>query len=268
MSYGSDFVLTLFTNNLDLAKRADEAKINRIGLDLEVIGKSERQAHLNTWISDHKESDLPALRETLCKAELFVRTNPIHSNSRDEIERLIDGGADVLMLPFFETVEEVQTFVDLVGTRAAVSLLVETAPATVRIEEIVQIKGVDEIHIGLNDLHLSIGLRNHFELLGSKLMEMLSDVVVQAGIPFGFGGIGRLGDERLPVPPDLVYAQFPRLKANRALVSRVFTTPDYRKLNLIKEVNIFRDRMDYWHDCSESDLHHARDQIKKLASAL
>ena len=35
MSYGDDFILTLFTNDVELARRADDAGVNRIGLDLE-----------------------------------------------------------------------------------------------------------------------------------------------------------------------------------------------------------------------------------------
>ena len=51
MSYGNNFALTLFTNDVELARRADVAGVNRIGLDLEVLGKAKRQQHLNTWIS-------------------------------------------------------------------------------------------------------------------------------------------------------------------------------------------------------------------------
>ncbi|MBL0010975.1 MAG: hypothetical protein IPP22_08235 [Nitrosomonas sp.] len=77
MSYGNDFVLTLFTNDSELARRADEAGINRIGLDLEMLGKAERQQHLNTWISDHTEEQLPSLRQALKKAKLLCEpTSP------------------------------------------------------------------------------------------------------------------------------------------------------------------------------------------------
>ena len=90
MSYGSDFVLTLFTNDVELARRADEAGMNRVGLDLETIGKAVRQPGLKTWISDHEEHQLPALRQALRKAKLFVRTEPIHAQSREQIDRLIE----------------------------------------------------------------------------------------------------------------------------------------------------------------------------------
>jgi 4'-phosphopantetheinyl transferase EntD len=80
MSYGEDFVLTLFTNDVELAKRAEAAGINRIGLDLEILDKAARQQHLSTWISDHKENQLPALRQALKKANFScepTRRTPI-----------------------------------------------------------------------------------------------------------------------------------------------------------------------------------------------
>ena len=268
MSYGKHFVLTLFTNDVELATRADEAGINRIGLDLEMLGKAARQQHLNTWISDHEENQLPALRQALKKSKLFVRTNPPHPRLDEEIDRFIEAGAEVLMLPMFRTAGDVANFIEYIDGRAEVSLLVETAAAAVRIEEIVQLKGIDEIHIGLNDLHLDIGLKSHFELLRCQFMNTLSDIVHNAGIPFGFGGIGRVKDERLPIPSDLVYAQYSRLRADRALVSRVFTSPDYKQLDLTREVAAFRDRMDEWNECTEQDLIEARDMLWRAAEAL
>ena len=57
MSFGRDFVLTLLTNQPGLAARADEAGVQRVGLDLESRGKRERQDAAN-WISDHREAEL------------------------------------------------------------------------------------------------------------------------------------------------------------------------------------------------------------------
>ena len=265
MSYGQDFVLTLFTNDAELAKRADDAGINRIGLDLETLGKAERQQHLNTWISDHKEEQLFALRQTLKKAKLFTRTNPPNPQLHEEIDRLIEAGVDVLMLPMFKTVDEAADFIHYINGRAEVSLLIETAAAAVRIDEIVQLDGIDEIHIGLNDLHLDLGLRSHFELLRYKFIDTLSAVVHSVNLPFGFGGIGRVKDDRLPIPAGLVYAQYPRLKADRALVSRVFTSPNYTQLDLTREVKTFRDHMDMWNECSEQQLLAAQDELWAIA---
>lgn len=268
MSYGNDFVLTLFTNDIELARRADVAGINRIGLDLELLGgKAVRQQNLNTWISDHKESQLLALRHALKKSKLFVRTNPPHPRLEEEIDRFIKAGAEVLMLPMFKTAEDAANFIKYIDGRAEVSLLIETAAAAVRIDEIIQLKGIDEIHIGLNDLHLDIGLKSHFELLRYQFMDTLSDIVHNADIPFGFGGIGRVKDDRLPIPADLIYSQYIRLRADRALVSRVFVS-DYTQLDLTQEVAAFRNRMDEWNERPEQDLIEARDRLWMIANAL
>ena len=247
MSYGSDFVLTLFTNNPGLAKAANDAGINRIGLDLEKIGKEHRQDASKAWISNHQIHELQAIRDQLTQAALFCRTNPIHAGSRNEIDYLIDQGVAVLMLPMFRTVKEAATFIEMVDGRAFVSLLVETAAAAMRLKEIVKLPGIGEIHFGLNDMYLDMKLSNHFEVLTSGLLEMLSDIALTAGIPFGLAGIGRVNDSRLPISSDLIYAQYPRLGATRALVARVFYTPDFRLLNLTHEVTAARRALDQWH---------------------
>ena len=73
MSYGDDFALTLFTNDAALAAQADAAGVDRIGVDLERIGKSARQGHLATWISEHVEPDLAAITPVLKRAATFAR---------------------------------------------------------------------------------------------------------------------------------------------------------------------------------------------------
>jgi hypothetical protein len=268
MSYGSEFVLTLFTNDAALAQRADAAGIDRIGIDLEKIAKGTRQDARKTWISDHQIGELPAVREALSRAKAFARVDPDPGGLKDQVDRLVAMGAQVLMLPYFHDAEHAARFIDAVDGRATVSLLVETAQAAARIRDIVRLDGVDEIHVGLNDLHLTLGLRSHFEVLASAVLDMLSDVVCGSGIPFGFGGIGRLGDDRLPVPSDLVYAQHPRLGSTRALVSRVFLAPDSATVDLGAEVAQFRNRMDYWAARSAEELAAAREALHRQAKHL
>lgn len=245
MSYGSDFTLTLFTNDPELAARADAAGVDRIGPDLEIVGKHLRQGHLNARISAHTLADIAAVRPRLERAELFVRTNPIHPGSADEIERVVGEGAEVVMLPMFTTPEEVTTFLGLVRGRARTVLLVETVRAAARIDEIIALGGFDEIHFGLNDLYLSAGLKNHFEVMCSDLLESVCQKLQAVGIRFGMAGIGRAGDNHLPVGSDLVYPQYPRLGARSALVSRVFFTSPV-ELDLAQEVAKARTRLDHF----------------------
>jgi hypothetical protein len=113
-----------------------------------------------------------------------------------------------------------------------------------------------------------MGLANPFELLASDLMDEVAAVVHDAGIAFGFGGIGRLGDTRLPIDPDLVYAQYARLGADRALVSRVFVTPDHRELDLAAEVRRARERIEQWRGSDPASLTAARTELRSSVRAL
>ena len=268
VSYAERFLFTLFTNDPELARRADHAGINRVGLDLERIGKENRQGDTPGWISDHNVSDLATVGQALGRSELFVRTNPIHPGSPEEIDRLLAAGVDVLMLPFFRTVTEVEQFVRLVDERASVSLLVETGAAMARIHDIVRVAGIHEIHVGLNDLHLDLQLNNHFEVLVSGMMDMMAEAVRGAGIAFGFGGVARRGDKSLPIDPDLVYSQYPRLGADRALITRAFVAPDYTKLDLDAEVRAARRALDEWSQSSSPELDAARERLRRQISGL
>src|SRR5687768_5686069 len=79
------FLFTLWTNDATLASLADRAGVERIGVDLERLGKSERQAGRGTWVSPHTEEDLVRVAGVLKRAALFVRTNPLHTGSVEEV---------------------------------------------------------------------------------------------------------------------------------------------------------------------------------------
>lgn len=222
MSHGGDMVLTLFTNDPGLASEADRAGVDRIGIDMEQIGKAVRQQHLATWISDHAETDLAAIGPALRRAQLFVRCNPVHKESAAEIDRLIGAGVEVIMLPFFKTLADAERFIRLVDERAHPVLLVETAEAAAVIADLCRIPGVKEIHIGLNDMRLSLGWPSHFHVLVSDFLADICAAIRNAGHRLGVGGVGRAGDNELPVPADLVSAQMIRLRAGATLVSRSF----------------------------------------------
>lgn len=245
LNYGDQFVLTLFTNDPLLAARADHAGIDRIGVDIESIGKDLRQGHLKTWISDHSEADLLCLRPAVQRGSLFARCNPIHPGSTEEIGRLLGSGVEVLMLPYFKTVLEAEKFIRLVDGRAYPVLLAETKEAAAVMPDLCRIDGVKEIHIGLNDMRLSLGWPSHFHVLVSDFLVRLCEPVLEAGLRLGVGGLGRAGDSSLPIPSDLVIAQFPRLGASASLVSRVFFNGTAH-LDLDHEIKALRSLLDQY----------------------
>lgn len=210
----------LITNSTDVARFAVQSGVDRIFLDLEINGKVERQGHLSTVISRHTFEDIEAVRRAVPEAELLVRLNPLHPGSAGEVEEALSRGADILMLPMFRSADEVRRFAALVADRAPISLLVETVGAMDDLDAVVRVDGVSEIHIGLNDLHLELGNRFMFEPVADGLVDRMAGVIGQAGIPFGFGGVARVGDGDLPV--ELVLAEHARLGSTAAILSRSF----------------------------------------------
>jgi len=260
MSYGSDMVLTLFTDDPALAGVADRAGVDRIGIDMEQIGKADRQRHLRTWISDHAETGLVAVRPMLQRAQLFARCNPVHRESAAEIDRLVGAGVKVIMLPFFKTVADAERFIRLVDERAHPVLLVETVESATAIADLCRIPGVSEVHIGLNDMRLSLGWPSHFHVLVSDFLAHTCAVIRNAGHRLGVGGVGRAGDNELPVPADLVSAQMARLRAAATLVSRSFfrapmpgdVNAEFRKLR--SRFDEYSEKPGEWHAGKRREL--------------
>lgn len=218
--------LMYITQDPRVASIAQECGVDRIFIDMEHIGKEERQSGLNTVKSHHTIQDVKNIRNVLNATELLVRINPVHErtdkdvSTETEIERTIEAGADVIMLPMVKNPKEAERFVRCVGGRAKTMLLIETAEANEGIEELLQVDGVDEIHIGLNDMHLSYRKKFMFELLIDGTVERLCDKISKKGLPYGFGGIARLGYGMLPA--EHVIIEHYRLGSTRAILSRSF----------------------------------------------
>ena len=231
---------------------AQRAGIDRIFYDLEWIGKNERQHGRNTVKSNNSIEDILAVREVLTESELLVRTNPIHAYSKVEIDKAIAYGADVLMLPMVMDQHDVEQYVEMVGGRAKVCIMIETAAAMARLDKILAVSGVDELFIGLNDLHISMGLTFMFELLSDGLMQYIADKCNKAGMPFGFGGIARIGEGDLP--SDNILGEHVRLSSSSVILSRTFkgvegVDKNARKIDLAEEVAKVRNRLleiDMW----------------------
>lgn len=235
--------LMLITANEQTIAEAQAAGVNRIFLDLEYINKSERQSGRNTFISQHKVEDVARLRKAVHSAELLVRVNPINPGLQAEIDQVVAGGADIVMLPMIVDADDVRQFVAMVGGRAKVCLLLETAQALARLEDILAVAGVDEIYIGLNDLHIGMKLTFMFELLSGGIVEYMAGKIKARGIPFGFGGMAKIGEGLLPA--ENILAEHYRLGSGMVILSRTFRNEvgdNAAKIDLQAEVAKIRAR--------------------------
>lgn len=212
--------LMYITNNPDIAQIAQNAGVDRIFVDMEYIGKDERQGGMDTVQNHHTVEDVKNIRSVLDKSKLLVRVNPVYSESENEINAVIHAGADIIMLPMWRTAGDVKSFLDMVDGRAATMLLLENADAVKNLDGVLELDGIDEVHIGLNDLHLSLGRKFLFELLADSTVETITEKLRKRGMKFGFGGFGRIGEGKLPA--EYIVAEHYRLGSSIAILSRSF----------------------------------------------
>lgn len=228
------------TNSPMVAQIAQKYGVDRIWIDLETIGKQERQGHINSVKSNHSISDIKNIKPILSSSEMLVRINPLYENSKKEIDEVINAGADLIMLPMWRTVSEVKNFLNMVNGRVKTVLLLETKEAVECLDEILNLGGFDEIHIGLNDLHLSYHLTFMFELLKNGIVEGICEKIKKKNIPYGFGGIAGIGQGVLHA--EKIIAEHYRLGSTRAILSRSFCNTELIKDK--EQINsIFRDRL-------------------------
>lgn len=218
--------LMYITNDPEIAVIAENAGVDRIFIDMEYIGKSIRQGGMDTVQCHHTVEDVNRIKQAIKNAQIMVRVNPLHDStddycsSEDEISAVIDAGADLVMLPYFHNARDIEKFVRIVDGRAKVFPLLESKDALDAIDEVLEVPGIDEIYIGLNDLSLDLHKKFMFELLSDGTVEMLCEKFKRKGIPFGFGGIGRLGKGDLPA--ECVIKEHYRLGSTCAILSRSF----------------------------------------------
>ena len=269
--------LMYITNRPEIAQIVENAGVQRVFIDMEYIGKTDRQGGMDTVQSHHTVEDIRKVRSVLKHTKIMARCNPIHdatekySSSKDEIDAAIEAGADILMLPYFKTVNEVREFIRLVDGRAKTLPLVETPEAVACIDEILELDGIDEIFVGLNDLSLGYGMKFMFQLLADGTVEMLCNKFKAKGIPYGFGGIASLGKGMLP--SERVIAEHYRLGSTCAILSRSFCNTsiitDLEEIKLIFDKGL-KEIRDWEKQCESGrvDFTQNRKEVEKAVSQI
>jgi hypothetical protein len=220
--------LLKITVDPDFVRRCDALGGMRLFVDLERLGKAERQAGRNTHISTHQIEDIGAVKRMLRQARLMVRVNPLHGGSASEVEAVLAQGltqgtgpdADLLMLPMFMDAQSLREFVQIVDGRCPIVALLETAGALASLEDWIDTPNLYEVFVGLNDLHISLGMRFMFEPLASGIVDRVAAAAVHHGLRFGFGGMARLNEGLLPGRD--VLAEHLRLGSQAVILSRSF----------------------------------------------
>ena len=216
--------LLTITNLPERAARADALPGMRLFVDLERNGKAARQKGLDSFISTHQMSDVGRVKAVLKQSKLMVRVNPIQMDdsaaTKAEVDAVVHQGADMIMLPMFSSPDELRAFAGVVGGRAPIVALLETTGALNSLDSWIDTPGIQEVFVGLNDLHLSLGCTFMFEPLLMGHVDRVAATTKLRGIRFGFGGIARMDEGVLP--GRAVLAEHVRLGSSAVILSRTF----------------------------------------------
>ncbi len=259
--------LIQITNDPAFARRCDQLPGMRLWVDLERNGKAERQAGRNTFISTHALDDVGRVKAAITRSRLMVRVNPMHPGTPGEVDDAIAQGADLLMLPMFTDAATLRAFARVVDGRCPIVPLVETADALRSADDWIDTPGLWEVYVGLNDLHISLGLRFMFEPLAMGGLDNLASATRARGLRFGFGGIARL-DEGL-LPGRAVLGEHLRLGSQAVILSRTFHRPDAEvsfetSVQMLREAERALSQREA--DRVQADARDTADRIRRIAA--
>lgn len=216
--------LFYITNNVIEAQIVDDLDIDWIFIDLESIGKKDRQNGRDTVLSNHNIDDIQKIKSMVNNTKILVRCNPIGKWSKEEFDEINLRGSDIdmVMLPYCKTIDEVKTFIELLDTsKMEAALLIETMDAICNLEKIIKIFPFKYMHIGLNDLHIERGTVFMFEPFIDGLITKITSIFKENNQNFGIGGIGKIGTNLSP-SPECVLNEHLRLNSNGVILSRSF----------------------------------------------
>ena len=222
----NNFNYISITNNLEHAKIISRSGINQIMVDIETIGKPERQLGKNAVINFHSLSDIFKIKSLGLPTDLICRVNPYNERSSSEINTAISYGADHIMIPMIESVDDFQRMLDIISGRCKVIPLIETPHSLLNAYRIIDFVPLDQIHFGLNDLCIGFKQKNIFEILFSKTFHCVVNEVKGKIKTLGIGGVGSPLFSQL-VDPKLVLKYIHLLGGNSVILSRSFFKNGY-----------------------------------------
>ena len=244
---GWSFNYIAITNDIERATTLSDCGVQQIMVDIEIIGKVERQGHKNTVISKHGLSDVLKLKQLNLKSEIICRINPFNIATKMEVDSAIEYGADIIMIPMINSLEDYRSIVNMIGSRAEVLPLIETPYSFFKVHEIISYSEIKQIHFGLNDLCISLGMRNLFEVL---LSETFQNIVSNIDVKSMRVGIGGIGDPQVHQKVDalLLLNTYLKCGASSVILSRNFFASNYDQEYIAHSLNRFEEIIDRGYD--------------------
>ena len=211
--------LFAFANTPAAARSVVDAGAGGVVVDWENRGKVARQAGVDTQVNGDTPEQLAAVRAStggtvLCRVNQWAPWTPA------EIDLAVDRGADEVLLPMVRRVEEVDAALEVVDGRCGLGILVETADAVRRVDDLVA-RPLSRVYVGLNDLMIDRGGRSLFATLVYGTVDRVARAAAASGTPFGVAGL-TLPEAGRPVPCRLLTGALARVGASFTFLRRSF----------------------------------------------
>lgn len=225
--------LFLFTSSIELASKAESAGIYSVIVDWERLGKEERQSGHDFEINHDTAADARRLAKQL-DIPVTVRVNPLGAHTEAEVNKALEAGAQILMLPQAQTPSEVATFLQIVGDRAQTLVQIETQDLVDRCEGLRDLEW-DFAHVGLNDLRISRDSSWLWEPVYDGTVARVCRTLEGRAVGFGGGTIVGGGD---PIPFIHLLREMACLKCGMCILRRTFKS-DIKGRDMEAEIEAF-----------------------------
>jgi len=213
----NEFELLLFSTDTSFIRRGEQAGIHGFIVDWETKDKANRQKGFDTQINKDTLPDLEKVRQATDR-RVICRINAFGEWTKEEVQSVVQAGADEIFLPMVRTPEQVQRTLDLINGKCDFSILVETLDAIQNARELAKLP-LKRVYVGLNDLSIERKISNLFVSIIDGTIESIRSMF---DCPFGFAGltVPELGH---PIPCRLLIAEMARLNCDFTYLRRSFT---------------------------------------------
>ena len=209
--------LLAFAADAETAALFDSSCAAGIVVDLESRGKRERQAGFDTDISSVGLEAVAAVRAAT-SLRIVTRINSVGPTTAAEVDAVLAGGTDEVLVPMVRSVEDVERVIHLVDSRCGVGAMVETHEAVAVSGHIARLP-LTRMYLGLNDLQIDRASAHLFAAVADGTVEHVRDAV--GGVPFGFGGLTLPGCGR-PLETKHLINEMARLDCSFTFLRRSF----------------------------------------------
>lgn len=210
------FEFLLFHRDLETSVSYLQNGVGGLIIDLETVGKVDRQLGFDTQINDHSINDIAVIRAQSDGHLLCRLSSPIAPVN--EINAVIDAGANELIVPMITSLDQAERIVNLNKGRAKLTLMVETKDAVKVTRELSELS-IDRVYVGLNDLRISRKTPSIFSPMLDGLLEEIRTSV--KGVEFGFGGL-TLPSKGAPIGSKHLFNEMARLGSDFTFLRRSF----------------------------------------------